>query len=258
MSGLRIAAVRLLCPDPDRTADFYAAAFGCAVSRESKAVAIGLGEQRIELVPTQARPGSPARSTSTAFQHCAIIVSDMAAAMESLRGADGWTMISRNGPERLPASSGGVTAVKFRDPDGHPLEFLSFPSDSTPAGWRDRDGLFLGIDHTAISVADTETAVTFYGALGFTVANRGVNRGIEQARMDDVDEPVVEVTGLRPPGGGPPHLELLCYREPGATRVMLPADDILATRVVLTGAAASEERMDPDGHRFLLRAVTRP
>lgn len=260
MSALRIAAVRLLCPDPDRTAEFYAAIFGCAVVREGDVVAVSLGEQRIELVRTQARGGPPARSTSTAFQHCAIIVSDMAAAMAKLRASDGWSAISQSGPEQLPASSGGVAAFKFRDPDGHPLEFLAYPAAETPPAWRGRPGLFLGIDHTAVSVADTETSVSFYGALGFKVAYRGVNRGIEQARMDDVDEPVVEVTGLDPAGGGPPRLELLCYREPGTTRVILPTDDVLATRIILTGSDGTldEERIDPDGHRLFLRAVTRP
>lgn len=261
MSGaLRIAAIRLLCPDPDRTATFYAAAFGCAVLRERDAVTVGLGEQRIELVRTAARPASSAASTSTAFQHCAIIVSDMAAAMTRLRASEGWSAISRNGPEQLPASTGGVAGFKFRDPDGHPLEFLCFPPTTIPPAWRGRDGLFLGIDHTAITVVDTETSAAFYGSLGFTVANRGVNRGIEQARMDDVDDPVVEVTALSPRGGAPPHLELLCYREPGTTRVILPPDDVLATRIVLTGGdgAADEDRIDPDGHRFVLKAVTRP
>ena len=260
MSGLRIAAVRLLCPDPDRTAAFYAAAFGGAVTRAGDAVTVSLGEQRLELVRTAARPASPARSTSTAFQHCAIIVSDMAAAMAKLGAAAGWSAISRDGPEQLPASTGGVAGFKFRDPDGHPLEFLCFPPTTIPPAWRGRDGLFLGIDHTAITVADTETSAAFYGGLGFTVASRGINRGIEQARMDDVDDPVVEVTGLSPPGGAPPHLELLCYREPGTTRVILPPDDVLATRIVITGgdSALDEERIDPDGHRFVLQAVTRP
>ncbi len=42
------------------------------------------------------------------------------------------------GPERLPARSGGVSAFKFRDPDGHPLELLAFPPEAVPPIWRDR------------------------------------------------------------------------------------------------------------------------
>lgn len=36
---------------------------------------------------------------------------------------------------RLPESSGGVTAFKFRDPDGHPLELLAFPDGKVPSRW---------------------------------------------------------------------------------------------------------------------------
>ena len=43
----------------------------------------------------------------------------------------GWTTISTDGPQLLPASSGGVTAYKFRDPEGHPLELIAFPPGRT-------------------------------------------------------------------------------------------------------------------------------
>lgn len=253
MSGLRIVALRLLCPDPAASARFYEAAFGCVRQGEDDPIALALGEQRIELAATAARAGPAAASNTTAFQHFAIVVPDMAAAMARLRETSGWTAISRAGPERLPASSGGVVAFKFRDPDGHPLEFLQFPPDGVPDAWRGRAGTCLGIDHTAITVADTERSVAFYAGFGFTVASRNLNQGPEQARMDDVDDPVVEVTGLAPPGGGPPHLELLCYREPGTRAEILATDAVLATRTVIHGAGAAEitERPDPDGHRLV-------
>ena len=50
------------------------------------------------------------------FQHLALVVTDMADAYGRLH--DG-APISLGGPQRLPASSGGVQAFKFRDPDGH-------------------------------------------------------------------------------------------------------------------------------------------
>ena len=244
MTGVRIAAVRLNCPDPARTAAFYAAAFDAALSPRADGVAAALGDQCLDLVRTGAPCSDPAVANSVAFQHCAIVVTDMAAAYARLRGVPGWSAISRAGPERLPASSGGVTAFKFRDPDGHPLEFLAFPS--CPPAWTGRTGLVLGIDHSAITVSDSARSVAFYEGLGFTVANRGLNRGEEQARMDAVAAPVVEVTGLRPPGGGPMNLELLCYREPGALAAALSDDDPLATRLVLTGPSGPSS--DPDGH----------
>jgi catechol 2,3-dioxygenase-like lactoylglutathione lyase family enzyme len=247
-SGTRIAAVRLNCPDPARTAAFYAAAFDATLTPRAGGVVVALGGQRLDLVPTAAAPSPPAASNSVAFQHCALVVADVAAARARLEAVPGWSAISRAGPERLPAASGGVTAFKFRDPDGHPLEFLAFPDGGAPPAWAGRAGLFLGIDHSAVTVSDSARSVAFYEALGFAVAHRGLNRGEEQARMDGLAAPVVEVTGLTPPGGGPIDLELLCYREPGPLAARLRDDDPLATRLVLTGEGGPAT--DPDGHRL--------
>ncbi|OAH25872.1 hypothetical protein AX289_31160 [Methylorubrum populi] len=254
-TAIRIAAIRLLCPDPGKTATFYAAAFGATVAPDGSRLA--LGAQTIELAPAADRGAGFAPANGTDFQHCALVVADMEAAYAHLRGVPGWTPISRAGPERLPASSGGVSAFKFRDPDGHPLELLAFPPGAVPPVWRDRPGLFLGIDHTAITVADTERAVAFYASLGFTVASRGVNRGAEQARLDAVADPVVEVTGLAPPGGAPPHLELLCYRTPGSIPRTCADGSPLATRIVVAGSGDSNTPLrDPDGHRLLMASGT--
>lgn len=250
MSGLKIRAVRLLCPDPEATAAFYEAAFGCSRDPAADHVGLRLGDQRIELIRTPAARHAPRPSHATSFQHFAIVVTDMDAACAQLGAVPGWSPISRDGPVQLPPSSGSVRAFKFRDPDGHPLEFLSFPAGAVPDTWR-REGLMLGIDHTAITVAETARSVAFYGTLGFTVASRGLNRGDTQARLDGVDDPVVEVTGLAPPGGAPPHLELLCYLSPATVPEALPADDVLATRIVLAGGDAGlREIVDPDGHRL--------
>ncbi|WP_342153415.1 VOC family protein [Methylorubrum sp. SB2] len=255
MTDLRIAAIRLLCPDPAATAAFYLAAFDASVAPDGSRVMIGA--QTIELAPASERSPEPAPSNATDFQHCALAVADMEAAYAQLSGVPGWTPISRGGPERLPAASGGVAAFKFRDPDGHPLELLAFPPDAVPPVWQNRPGLFLGIDHTAITVADTERAVAFYASLGFTVARRGVNRGAEQARLDGLDAPVVEVTGLAPPGGAPPHLELLCYRAPGPIPRSCTDGSSLATRIVVAGSGDSDTPLrDPDGHRLLMASGT--
>ena len=163
----------------------------------------------------------------------------MEAAYSWLRACAGWTAITRPAPQRLPASSGAVTAFKFRDPEGHPLELVAFPPDNVPPRWRQaphRHGPCLGIDHSAIVVSDTAQSVAFYQqVLGFSVAGGWLNRGREQEQLDAVPGAVVEVTVLDPGSGNPPHLELLCYRSPGRPRgaPALPSNDIAVTRLTL-------------------------
>lgn len=261
MSLPRIAALQLRSRDPEHLAAFYVAAFDCRTESAAPDIAaFDLGAQRVECLRTSAASHQVYPSASTGFQHFAIIVSDMDRAMVRLRAVEGWTPISTHGPEQLPPASGGARAFKFRDPEGHPLEFLAFAADRTPPAWASADGrLFKGIDHTAISVSESDRSIAFYKAYGFDVASRQINRGIEQERMDAVPGAVVEVTGLMI-AGAPPHLELLCYREPGPVRTTLPGDDILATRILWQGVLSpgpdhaddNRQVLDPDGHRLLL------
>ncbi len=244
--ALRLARIALAAADPDGLAAFYRAALGFtdAEAAPGDVVPLRLGEQRLDLA-TAAPAGRPypgdVPGFSPLFQHCAIIVADMAAAHARLSAHPGWRPISTDGPVRLPAASGGVTAFKFRDPEGHPLEFLAFPPDAIPQAWR-RPGAAdpcLGLDHSAISVADTARSVAFYESLGLSVVSRSLNTGPEQARLDAVPSPTVEVTGLGFPDGRPPHVELLCYRgEHPRTVSDLATGDVAATRLVIAMADA--------------------
>jgi catechol 2,3-dioxygenase-like lactoylglutathione lyase family enzyme len=157
----------------------------------------------------------------------------MAEAMTHLQRFADWTAISQDGPERLPQSSGGVTAFKFRDPEGHPLEFLEFPAQPrSPAHGRK---LFLDIDHSAISVANTQGSVAFYTALGLHVGATFLNAGIEQQRLDSVQDPEVEVTALQCATDAKPHIELLRYRGSyDRSGILAQPDDIASTRLVCT------------------------
>ena len=137
--------------------------------------------------------------------------------------------ISRHGPVRLPESSGGVTAFKFRDHDGHPLELLAFPQGRVPGEWRAVNGTgpFLGVDHTAIAVSDTARSARFFGSVfGFSTGTRTENRGPEQADLDDVDDVQVSVTRLAPDLPAP-RLELLHYHV--GTRRPIPPTPPAAT-----------------------------
>ena len=221
---------------------------------DGDATLMRLGAQRIGL---RAASGAPYPAGSTAadpwFQHLAIVVRDMAAAYAHLCGAAAITPISQHGPVRLPPSSGSVTAFKFRDPDGHPLELIEFPRSL--ARWRDAAGLFLGIDHTAIVVADVEASIAFYtGKLGLSVGARSVNTGAEQQQLDGLSDVTVDVVALEPTPEPTPHVELLVYRVPRVSRrAKIGPDDIAATRTVLRGdAAATAAAEDPDAHRLLI------
>jgi catechol 2,3-dioxygenase-like lactoylglutathione lyase family enzyme len=307
MAVIRIGRISFTTADADRLAVFYRQAFGFAAMEvehrggtsfarltgvegaQARALALRLGEQTIELLAFT-RYGAPYPADigcdDPRFQHIAIVAADMETAYSRLCACDGWTAITRPAPQRLPASSGAVTAFKFRDPEGHPLELIAFPPDNVPPRWRQaphRDGPCLGIDHSAIVVSDTAQSVAFYRKLlGFSVVGGSLNRGREQEQLDAVPGAVVEVTALDPGSDNPPHLELLCYRSPGLSQDVpagLPSNDIAATRLTLEvdDLPALEQRLvaarvrsisagtvtlqdnrpallvrDPDGHALLL------
>jgi catechol 2,3-dioxygenase-like lactoylglutathione lyase family enzyme len=130
-------------------------------------------------------------------------------------------------PQRLPdwnKNAGGIQAFYFRDPDGHPLEILAFPPDKGNAKWhRPTDKLFLGIDHTAIVISDTDASLHFYrDQLGLTVAGESENYGIEQERLNNVFGARLHITALRGESG--PGIEFLEYLTPRDGRPF-PADE---------------------------------
>jgi catechol 2,3-dioxygenase-like lactoylglutathione lyase family enzyme len=270
---LRLARVTLTVSRLDAAERFYCGALAferIAAARpvahasgagaRAEGVVLRLGMQEIELLAFEP-PGAPYPGHSTAgdawFQHFAIVVEDMARAHAHLVSHGGFTPITLGGPQTLPANTGGVTAFKFRDPDGHPLELLHFPALLRPPAWRERrGGLFLGIDHSAIVVADCTASRAFYQRLGLEVGGHSLNTGEEQARLDGLEAPVVEVLALHPAGERTPHVELLAYRSPRVRQRPFPPEgnDIAATRMVFaTGEAdAASTILDPDGHRLVL------
>ncbi|MCF3947901.1 VOC family protein [Acidiphilium iwatense] len=243
-----IAGIVLMARNPEALADFY-----CQALRFDRidVGTLGLGAQRVHLVAASgAGYPQPRASNDPWFQHIAIVVTDIRTAYR--RALDhGATPISIDGPRHLPKSSGGVTAWKFRDPEGHPLELLAFSLETCPDYWRDRrdDGLCIGIDHSAIVVADTARSIAFYAGFGFQATAHSTNRGAEQAALDGLADPLVAVTALTLPDRDPPHLELLEYCAPLTTRPRNPweIDDVAATRLMLVDGESVLLR-DPDGH----------
>jgi catechol 2,3-dioxygenase-like lactoylglutathione lyase family enzyme len=246
----------------------------------ARTATLRLGTETITLTEFVTPKGRPipadSRSFDRWFQHIAIVVRDMDAAYAHLVKHK-VTHVS-TAPQTLPAwnpNAGGIKAFYFRDPEDHVLEIIWFPPGKGDLRWQQpTDKLFLGIDHTAIVVRDTDASLAFYrDTLGLTVAGGAENHGVEQERLNQVFGARLRITALRAPRG--PGIEFLEYIAPPGGRP-LPVDartnDLLAwttslqaddTRATVKSAEASGavrasilgERVlvrDPDGHLLLV------
>ncbi|MGE3109363.1 MAG: VOC family protein [Phycisphaerales bacterium] len=236
-----VASIGVTVSDLDRSVRFYTEVLG--FTRESEAEVMGdnaerergvfgvrarvarlrIGREAIELTQYLAPAGRPipvdSRSNDGWFQHIAIVVSDMDAAYRRLR--ENGVRHASSGPQTLPRSNpnaGGIWAFYFKDPDDHVLEVIHFPSGKGDPRWQEPSGsLFLGIDHTAIVVGDTDASIAFYrDVLGMRVAGASENFGSEQEHLNNVFGARLRITALRADSG--PGIELLEYLAPSDGR----------------------------------------
>jgi len=184
-----------------------------------RVVRMRLGDELIELTEYLTPRGRPvpgdSRGNDGWFQHIAIIVNDMDRAYARLREAK--VQHASPAPQRLPdwnPKAGGIRAFYIRDPDGHFLEVLWFPTGKGDPKWHaPTSRLFLGIDHTAIVVGDTVASLRYYrDVLGLQVAGESENYGPEQERLNNVFGARLRITTLRAAAG--PGVELLEYLTP--------------------------------------------
>ena len=183
-----------------------------------RVVRLRLGTESIELTEFLTPKGRPVpedmRPNDRAFQHIAIIVSDMGQAYARLRQAG--VEHASTGPQTLPEwnrNAAGISAFYFRDPDRHFLEILHFPPRKGLDKWHRADRLFLGIDHTAIVVDDTDRTLRFYrDGLGMKTLGGSENYDIEQEHLNNVFGARLRITTLRAADG--PGVELLEYLAP--------------------------------------------
>jgi catechol 2,3-dioxygenase-like lactoylglutathione lyase family enzyme len=204
----------------------------------ARAADVSVGQHVIKLVafdPPGAAYPAMRSSNDQWFEHVALVTGDIAAAWQQLeRGSPG--VIIKGDPVLLPPNTGSVTAFKFRDPEGHPLELIFFPNGVGDPIWQQTPGTgILGYDHTAISVMDVDRSVAFYTSLlGFHVGGRSLNQGAEQDRLDGLSNCLVDVVALQPAEAATPHVELLHYRTPrGRTLTAeLKANDVASARQV--------------------------
>ena len=219
----RVESVGFTVSDMDKAIDFYtrilpfekvsdkevwgedfehlSGVFGARV----RVVRLKIGNEFLELTEYLASSGRPipvdSRSNDKWFQHIAIIVSDMDKAYQILRNNK--VRYASTAPQTLPKTipnAAGISAFYFKDFDNHVLEILHLPSDKGAKKWHDLEKsgkLFLGIDHTAIVVSNSDESLKFYrDALGLTVAGTSDNFGNEQEHLNNVFGAKLHITGL--------------------------------------------------------------
>jgi catechol 2,3-dioxygenase-like lactoylglutathione lyase family enzyme len=304
MPVTQFLTVSITVADLARTAAFYGDRLGLEIGPErtredpgwitllgleqgttARAVDVTIGQQTLDLVAFDP-PGrlySPERASNDQwFQHVALVSGDIAAAWKRLEGRGKGT-ITEGPPVLLPANTGGVTAYKFRDPEGHPLEWISFPPKVGDPQWQRKGrSLIMGYDHTAIVAMDVERSIAFYaGLLGFKIGGRSLNIGIEQDHLDGLTDCEVDVVALQPARRATPHVELLHYRMPAGrtSNFRIRANDVASVRQVhrvddlgelvrrleasgvtfaspglvrLKGGEKATTILDPDGHMITL------
>ena len=279
----RVLEIGMVVSDMDRAIDFYSQVlsfekvsdvevYGSEVEHleglfgvRMRVVRMQLGEEILELKEYLTPQGRPipvdSRSNDRWFQHIAIITSDMDAAYRVLR--EHKVRHASTAPQLLPAyikNAAGIRAFYFRDPDNHFLEILQFPNDKGDSKWHVASSkLFLGIDHTAIVIGDTDASVKFYrDALGMHIAGESENYGPEQEHLNNVFGARLRITALR--GASGPGIELLEYLAPRDGRPM-PADsrtdDLWAweTTVSETDAACTQNALRPARADFVSSGI---
>jgi catechol 2,3-dioxygenase-like lactoylglutathione lyase family enzyme len=230
-----------------------------------RVVRMKLGDELLELTEYLAPKGRPipadSRSNDHWFQHVAIVVSDMDKAYQQLRAHK--VQHASTGPQRIPdwnQAAAGIRAFYFRDPDGHNLEIIYFPPGKGDPRWQRKDRIFLGIDHTAIVVSNTERSLKFYRELlGMKLAGESENYGTEQEHLNNVFGARLRISGLKAQGG--PGVEFLDYLTPGDGRPA-PMDartnDLWhwQTAMGVGSADTAAQRMKAPRARFVSPGVT--
>ncbi len=277
-----VESVGMTVSDMDRSVKFYSALAFQKVSdievlgeqyehlesvfgARMRIVRMQLGNEFVDLTEYLAPHGRPipvdSRSNDLWFQHIAIVVRDMDQAFEKLRAVK--VQFVSTGPQTLPASlpaAAGIKAFYFRDPDQHNLEIIYFPPGKGDPRWQEKtDNLFLGIDHTAIGIANTESSLRFYrDLLGLRKAGESENFGTEQEHLNQVFGAHLQITGMRAASG--PGIEFLEYLTPRDGRprpVDSKANDLLhwQTTVVASDVDALTRKLREAHARFVSSSV---
>jgi catechol 2,3-dioxygenase-like lactoylglutathione lyase family enzyme len=279
----KIGAIGITVKDMNTSVKFYSNVFGFREVSDAeyygeeyeklegifglhiRVVVMQLGDEQIELTDYLTSGGRSipeyARANDLAFQHIAIVVSDMDKAYEQLRKYHVEFVSTR--PQTLPVTNiaaAGVKAFYFHDPDNHNLELIYFPKGKGQPKWQmNNDNIFLGIDHTAIGISNTDSSLQFYQTLlGIERKGESFNFGIEQEHLNNVEGSSLHITGLRTAAG--PGIEFLQYLKPGAGRPYpedTRADDIWywQTTMFTNDAEKLFNEFATAGYRFVSKGL---
>jgi len=170
-------------------------------------------------------------------------VSDMDKAYQQLRSHK--VRHASTGPQTIPITNkaaAGIRAFYFKDPDGHNLEIIYFPSGKGDPRWQNTSNkLFLGIDHSAIVVSNTRNSLKYYrDLLGLKLAGQTMNYGTEQEHLNNVAGARLHISGLKATSGaGIEFLEYLTPRDGRPAPKDTKANDLWHWQTTLTTDSAA-------------------
>jgi catechol 2,3-dioxygenase-like lactoylglutathione lyase family enzyme len=279
-----VESVRMTVADMDRSIYFYTTILGCEKISDCqisgveierlcelpeahlRLVKLQLGDESFELTEFLTPKGRPipvdSRSNDRWFQHIAIVVQDMDRAYQHLHHH--WVSQTSPNPQTLPAwnpVAGGIESFYFKDPDGHNLELIHFPAAKGDPKWQKQtESLFLGVDHTAIVVANTAISLAFYcDLLGMELQQQSENSGLEQENLSGITAPKVKISSLKASAGL--GIELLEYLEPDDGRP-IPIDtrpnDLWCWQIMVTWQDPISKFQQLEAIDFPLSATVNP
>ncbi|MEO7768732.1 MAG: VOC family protein [Ferruginibacter sp.] len=242
----KVGPIGITVKDMEKSVKYYAEVLGFAIISDGaytgdeyeklknifglniRVVQMKLGDEVIELTDYLTSGGrsiaEDSKPNDLSFQHIAIVVSDMEKAYRQLRKYN--VEFVSTAPQTLPKyiiGAEGIKAFYFHDPDSHTLELIYFPKGKGQPKWQLGNGkIFLGIDHTAIGISDTEKSLSFFkDLLGIERKGESFNFGTEQEHLNNVEGASLHITALRSAAG--PGVEFLQYLKPGIGKPY-PAD----------------------------------
>jgi catechol 2,3-dioxygenase-like lactoylglutathione lyase family enzyme len=279
-----VESVRMTVADMDRSIYFYTTVLACQKISDRqisgvkfdllyglpdvhlRVVKLQLGDESFELTEFITPKGREipvdSRSNDRWFQHIAIVVQDMKKAYQHLHHH----LVSQTSPtpQTLPAwnpVAGGIESFYFKDPDGHNLELIHFPAAKGDPKWQSStESIFLGIDHTAIVVANTAMSIAFYcDLLGMKLQQQSENSGLEQEHLSGIPDPKVKISSLKASAGL--GIELLEYLAPDDGRQMPPdtrPNDLWYCQTMVTWQDPISKFQQLEAIRFPLIATLNP